>query len=100
MTILPGFINAHVHNGFVKANLQAWAEGGVTTVRDEGARPGQFEGLKAFRAEINADAHYASLVSAGKMMTVPGGYGDLYVNSPEEPARLCWTEARSRRGCH
>src|SRR5512141_236248 len=41
MTILPGIINAHVHSGFVKSNLKAWAEGGVTTVRDEGASVSQ-----------------------------------------------------------
>src|SRR5512141_3128604 len=84
MTLLPGFINAHVHRGYNKDNLKAWAEGGVTTVRDEGASSGQVAGLKAFQAEIDADPHYASLVSAGVMMAVPGGYGDLYVNSPEE----------------
>src|SRR5512140_2965298 len=51
MTLLPGFINAHVHRGFSKDNLKAWAEGGVTTVRDEGASSSQLAGLKAFQAE-------------------------------------------------
>jgi len=36
-TILPGFINAHVHQGYSEQNLKAWAQGGVTTVRDLGA---------------------------------------------------------------
>ncbi|MGB8253738.1 MAG: hypothetical protein WCF08_11045 [Anaerolineaceae bacterium] len=31
-TILPGFINTHVHHGFSEENLKAWAAGGVTTV--------------------------------------------------------------------
>ena len=35
-TILPGFINAHVHYAFDNQNLKAWVNGGVTTVRDEG----------------------------------------------------------------
>jgi imidazolonepropionase-like amidohydrolase len=84
MTILPGFINAHVHFGFNRDNLQAWAEGGVTTVRDEGCSPGQLAGLKDFQEEVEADPQLARLVSAGAMLAVPGGYGQLYVNSPEE----------------
>jgi imidazolonepropionase-like amidohydrolase len=91
-TILPGFINAHVHRAFDKANLQAWAEGGVTTVRDEGAMPASIAGLKAFRAGIAADPHYARLVSAGTMLTVPGGYGYLYVSSPGEARRKVFDE--------
>jgi len=92
-TILPGFINAHVHYAFRKDNLKAWADGGVTTVRDEGAPPDQIAGLKGFQAEINADPHYARLVSAGTMLAVPGGYGDLYVTSPEEARQAVLTEA-------
>ncbi len=83
-TILPGFINAHVHRGFSTSNLKAWAEGGVTTIRDEGAPPGTIADLKAIRAEAAADPHYARLVSSGTMLGVPGGYGDLFVSSPDE----------------
>lgn len=93
LTILPGFINAHVHRGFSKDNLKAWAEGGVTTVRDEGSSTSQLSGLKAFQAEIEADPHYARLVSAGVMMAVPGGYGDLFVTSPEEARQAVLDEA-------
>jgi imidazolonepropionase-like amidohydrolase len=85
--ILPGFINAHVHFGFDKVNLQAWAMGGVTTVRDEGASTDQISQLKTFRDAIGHDPQYARLVSAGMMIAVPGGYGNLIVSSPEE-ARL------------
>jgi imidazolonepropionase-like amidohydrolase len=35
-TLLPGFINAHVHHGYSNFNLKAWAKSGVTTVRDLG----------------------------------------------------------------
>ncbi len=91
-TILPGFINAHVHRGFNKANLQAWAQGGVTTVRDEGTSTGQIAQLKAFRAEVAADPQYARLISAGSMLAVPGGYGDLFVASPEEARKAVLTE--------
>jgi imidazolonepropionase-like amidohydrolase len=84
-TILPGFINAHVHFAFNEANLKAWAQGGVTTVRDESAGPGQTPaGIVDFRAKAARDPQNARLVSAGQMITVPGGYGYLYVSSPEE----------------
>jgi imidazolonepropionase-like amidohydrolase len=91
-TILPGFINAHVHRAFDKANLQAWALGGVTTVRDEGTSTGQIAQLKDFRAEVAADPHYARLVSAGSMLAVPGGYGDLFVSSPQQAQEAVLSE--------
>jgi len=91
--ILPGFINAHVHLAFEKANLQAWAYGGVTTVRDEGASTGQINQLKAFRAALGHDPQYARLVSAGTMLAVSGGYGNLFVSSPEEARRAVLQEA-------
>ncbi len=83
-TILPGFINAHVHSAFNKDNLKAWALGGVTTVRDESASPGQIASLKAFREEISSNPDYARLVSAGSMLGVPGGYGQRFITSTEE----------------
>ncbi|NTU75939.1 MAG: hypothetical protein HGA86_07440, partial [Anaerolineaceae bacterium] len=36
-TILPGFINAHVHGAYDLEKLETWASEGVTTVRDLGA---------------------------------------------------------------
>ena len=92
MTVLPGFINAHVHRGYDKANLKAWAEGGVTTVRDEGTSSSQLATLKSLKAELGADPQYARLVSAGVMLAVPGGYGDLYVNTAEEARRAVLNE--------
>lgn len=84
-TILPGFINAHVHFAFDEQNLQAWAYGGVTTVRDEGIvsskTPDEFIKL---REAASQSPQYARLISAGYMLAVPGGYGELIVNSPTE----------------
>jgi len=71
-TILPGFINAHVHHGFSGSNLKAWAEAGVTTVRDVGAVYGPT--LFQTRDDLNSDDENARLVAAGPMVTVPGGY--------------------------
>lgn len=87
-TILPGFINAHVHFAFREENLQAWAYGGVTTVRDEGILSSEpLEELMAFRDSAAQDPMNARLVSSGYMITVPNGYGDLFVSSPEDARR-------------
>lgn len=91
--ILPGFINAHVHNGYSTYNLEAWAQEGVTTVRDLGANPQ--EPLFLLRDSLLEENTYARLVAAGPMVTVPNGYpivpfgskSGLTVTSPED-ARL------------
>jgi imidazolonepropionase-like amidohydrolase len=71
-TILPGLINAHVHEGYNAAHLQTWAQAGVTTVRDLGAWPPA--GLFRQRDALRADARNARLVAAGPFITVPDGY--------------------------
>jgi imidazolonepropionase-like amidohydrolase len=91
-SMLPGFINAHVHNGFNSDNLRAWAWEGVTTVRDMGAR--YHSRLFGTRDALNSDNRNARLVAAGPLVTVPGGYptvpwGALSafpVSSPEDAA--------------
>jgi len=85
--VLPGLINAHVHSGFNRENLEAWAQSGVTTVRDLGG-PSSF----AWKREISTDPYCALLVAAGPMISVPNGYprvpwgspNMLAVNSPED----------------
>lgn len=84
-TILPGFINAHVHFAFNEENLKAWAYGGVTTVRDEGIVSSKtLDNLMEWRDEARQNPQYARLISAGYMMTVHGGYGELSVSSPDD----------------
>jgi imidazolonepropionase-like amidohydrolase len=93
LTILPGFINAHIHYGFDERNLEAWAQGGVTTVRDEGINsPLSEKELLALRDRTRAKPRYARLVSAGYITTVPGGYGDLFVSSPEDARQKATAE--------
>lgn len=87
-TILPGFINAHVHNAYDAKNLQAWAQAGVTTVRDESAIGGALSSLLSWRDHMAQDPQYARLVSAGVMITVPGGYGFAFVSSLEEARQV------------
>ena len=38
LTVLPCFVTAHVHDALSSRNSQAWAQSGVTTVRDLGSR--------------------------------------------------------------
>jgi len=95
-TILPGFINAHVHDAFSERNLEAWAQAGVTTVRDEGiisSRP--LPELLALRDRLAADPRYARLVSAGRMIAPPNGYGLLFVVSPAQAQKAVEDEIAS-----
>ena len=89
-TVMPGFINAHAHLGYTKEKLEAWAQGGVTTVRDLGNGSARAE-LFALRDEVLRNPQCARLVAAGPMVTVPGGYpivpwgGDgLTITSPDD----------------
>lgn len=84
-TILPGFINAHVHSAFSESRLRTWAWNGVTTVRDEAILTAMsLEQAVAFRDSVARNPECATLISAGYMMTVPGGYGNLHVTSPAD----------------
>ena len=81
--VLPGFINAHVHDAYDEKRLQTWAQAGVTTVRDEGiiSGPNQLTQMIALRDQLSSSPEYARLVSSGYMLSVPGGYGQLEVTS-------------------
>jgi imidazolonepropionase-like amidohydrolase len=88
-TILPSFINTHVHNAYQGRNLSIWAREGVTTVRDLGER---FEfPYFTTRDRLCTDLRRAWLIAAGPLVTVPGGYpiagnnfASLTVTSPED----------------
>ena len=91
LTVLPGFINAHIHGGLSTRNLEAWAEAGVTTVRDLGCDE---RSLANFRGAHPPAPGRARLVAAGPLITVPGGYpivpfggGPTAVVNSEENAR-------------
>ena len=85
-TILPGFINAHVHKAYNSAYLRTWAEAGVTTVRDLAAYPpwSSYE----FRDRSNKDPSTARLVAASSQITagfVPRRYkSSVFVHTVEE----------------
>ncbi len=88
-TILPGFINTHVHNTYNPRNLQTWAQAGVTTVRDVGERPSV--PWFSLRDKLCSDPQNARIIAAGPLVTVPNGYPirgmgfpALAVDSPED----------------
>lgn len=80
-TILPGFINAHVHNGYNEENLRHWATDGVTTVRDLILLSDKINPF-AFKAKVNKIPELSRLVSAGLMISSPNGYPLDFVNPP------------------
>jgi imidazolonepropionase-like amidohydrolase len=73
-TIMPGFINSHVHiTGLSDDDLRRWARAGVTTIRD---LAGPLTDLVATRDRIRAanDPALPRLLVAGPIVTVEGGY--------------------------
>ena len=73
-TILPGFIDAHVHTEELPTKaMVAWTRAGVTTVRDVAGPPDIL--LSRRRVLVNSrDAAYPRLLVAGPFITVPGGH--------------------------
>ena len=91
-TLVPGFIDAHVHIGFVDpAEVVA---GGVTTVRDLGWPPSEIHPL----AERSRSAAFAGpeIIPAGPILTAPGGYPARAGWAPKGTAR----EVRDEKDAH
>ena len=87
-TVLPGFINAHVHHGYVESNLRAWARAGVTTVRDLANLEGDWREGIAWRDARRDNPELARFLIVGPGLKVPNGYGTYAVNSVEETERV------------
>lgn len=99
-TLMPGIIDAHVHvaapDGFAGDALSHWSRSGVTTVRELGMLNNG--GLKEFFQDIASCStpHYTRVITAGKYIDIPGGYGmgpdpslmvGIAVESPEAAAQ-------------
>ncbi len=84
LTLLPGFIDAHVHIGFYSP--AEVLRGGVTTVRDLGWPPGQIHSLAT--ASLSADFDGPRIVAVGPMLTVAGGYPTRAAWAPPSTARV------------
>lgn len=80
-TVMPGFINAHVHKAYDETNLKNWLNAGVTTVRDESPRIADFI---SFRDENNKRSDTARIISATPILSVTGGYGNDFFTSADE----------------
>lgn len=83
-TVLPGFINAHVHQAYNEENLQSWLKAGVTTVRC--LSRGVEEDFLELRDELNLNINNAFIVSATPILKVKDGYGygNAIVSTPED----------------
>jgi imidazolonepropionase-like amidohydrolase len=81
--ILPGFMNTHIHRGYVESNLKEWGKSGVTTVRDIG-NLGLYtpEVSYSLKNELLTDNKNARLLASGPIVTTTGGYGNYWVTSP------------------
>lgn len=79
-TILPGFIDAHVHSGYDPKKLEAWAQDGVTTVCDL-SEPVYV--MFSVKRELFADyPQFASIIAVGHFLTVENGYSMSYHDHP------------------
>lgn len=80
-TVLPGFIDAHIHVAtkegyFPDEALLAWAENGVTTVRELGMLSTMpMDEYAAWIQAQNKRPQAARLIATGKYIDVAGGYG-------------------------
>lgn len=70
MTLIPGFIDAHVHIGFYPPHDVV--VGGVTTARDLGWPPQVIHRLAQLSRATDFDG--PTIVAAGPILTCPGGY--------------------------
>lgn len=84
--ILPGLINAHIHGAYDIQRLMTWAQAGVTTVREMGLpTPGlSLSERYQLRDRSRNDPQIARIVAASLNFSGPGGYGQVYVNSPAD----------------
>ena len=94
--VLPGLVNAHVHNAFYPRHAKIFAYSGVTTVRDLHVEAGRLRDACLFRDEANADPSMCRILSAGSIVTVPFGYHSadgFTVRSPADAAAVVDREA-------
>lgn len=92
-TVTPGFIDAHVHIGFVDpADV---LRRGVTTVRDLGWPPEEIHRLAARSRSVDFDG--PEILAAGPILTAPGGYPTRAAWAPQGTGRVVGgaSEARS-----
>ena len=81
-TILPGLVNAHVHEVFDAKTLLEFAAGGVTTVCDLQYNEPGVSVDEIFSARNALDVPGAArLAAAGRFVNVPGGYPTAFFDT-------------------
>lgn len=88
-TVMPGFINTHVHEIYDESKMKAWLRAGITTVRELGPylHKNYCEVLKK-RDSNNENIFNTRIVSASHIITKTDGYGSAFINSPEEAIEI------------
>ena len=88
-SILPGFINTHVHSGFKHLQgaplrsfheeyLRACIYDGITTIRDEGMFiDNSIEDVVEEKKIFDNLGQYPRIITTGKFFSAPGGYGGM-----------------------
>ena len=89
LTILPGFINTHVHSGFKylkgeplrtfqEEYLKACINEGVTTIRDEGMlTDDSIVNVLEKKKSLDNAGYYPRIITTGKFFSAPKGYGGM-----------------------
>lgn len=82
-TIMPGFINAHVHifdcyDSFNEEKLKKWLQSGITCLRDEGilSRCSAKDTVN-FREKLRRNCMYPKITVCGKFISAVNGYGGI-----------------------
>lgn len=91
-TLIPGFVDAHVHIGFFEPRDLLW--GGVTTARDLAWPPDEIHPLARRSRAPSFDGPL--LLAAGPMLTAPGGYPTRAAWAPPGCGREVSTPAEAR----
>jgi imidazolonepropionase-like amidohydrolase len=111
-TLLPAFIDAHVHvagpDGFAGKALSDWAMNGISSVCDLGMlNESPLADYLSWLAE-RTDEDHARVLTAGKYIDIPGGYGmgpfpehvvGIAANTPEGAADAVREEYEAGVGC-
>ena len=90
--VLPGLINAHVHDAYDEAQLLRWVEAGITTVRD--LNPHGLHDFLAFRDAHQGKSEFARLLSSSPILTAVGGYGSVELKDSQQAVAVVRRYAR------
>lgn len=96
LTLLPGFIDAHVHIGFVEPATVV--RGGVTTVRDLGWPLDEIGRLMAGSEAPGSEG--PAITAVGPILTAPGGYPTRAGWAPQGTALEIGSPERADEAVH